>query len=166
MVNTRQSTPEFSGPAFHEACSGHSMLCYPASLLKSLMNFVRMVRGVAVINTRPSTLGCADEFKARLDSYKFEGDDLNWWNAFKQAKGGEAYVATLSWNDFRKAFFLQCFPRSEQQKLAGFVGKKAGPSKEQAKHFKWSLRGNGNDKRPDVEGKVYSLARDQAANSL
>nr|GEU85785.1 putative reverse transcriptase domain-containing protein [Tanacetum cinerariifolium] len=27
-------------------------------------------------------------------------------------------------------------------------------------------RGNGNDKRPDVKGKVYSLTRDQAANSL
>nr|GFA74885.1 zinc finger, CCHC-type, retrotransposon Gag domain protein [Tanacetum cinerariifolium] len=111
-------------------------------------------------------------------------------------------------------------------KLVGFVGKKAGPQEEQAKHFKWPLsdwildgivnteftdvaqvanagrniellreqggvnnkrnrdgdriqlanknnnqrglpknnRGNGNDKRPDVKGKVYSLTRDQAAN--
>nr|GEX57966.1 retrotransposable element Tf2 [Tanacetum cinerariifolium] len=251
-----------------------------------------MVRGVTVINPRPSTLvlGCADEFKARLASYKFEGDALNWWKAFKQANGGEAYVATLSWKDFREAFFLQYFPRSEQQKygreyhtirqrdseltgefmkqflrLAGFVEKKVGPPKEQAKHFKWALsdwilegivnteftdvaqvanagrnikllhewggvnnkrnrdgdrihsanknnnqrgygqkgndgrnydrqggkecyrvtgacfscgltghmakdcpknnRGNRNDKRPDVKGKVYSLTRDQAANS-
>ncbi|GJU68121.1 hypothetical protein Tco_1254380 [Tanacetum coccineum] len=47
-------------------------------------------------------LGCADEFKARLASYKLEGDALN------------------------------CtFP--------GFVGKKVGPPKEQAKHFKWAL---------------------------
>ncbi|GJU76331.1 replication protein A 70 kDa DNA-binding subunit B [Tanacetum coccineum] len=79
-------------------------------------------------------LGCADEFKARLASYKFEGDDLNWWKAFKQAKGGETYVATLSWKDFRDIFFLQYFPR-----LAGFVGKKTGPPEEQAKHFKWAL---------------------------
>ncbi|GJY61933.1 zinc finger, CCHC-type, retrotransposon gag domain protein [Tanacetum coccineum] len=109
-------------------------------------------------------LGCADEFKARLASYKLEGDALNWWKAFKQAKGGETYVATLSWKDFRDIFFLQYFPRSEQQKyereyhtirqrdgetsgefmkrflrLAGFVGKKAGPLEEQAKHFKWAL---------------------------
>ncbi|GJV06397.1 putative reverse transcriptase domain-containing protein [Tanacetum coccineum] len=109
-------------------------------------------------------LGCADEFKARLASYKLEGDALNWWKAFKQAKGGETYVATLSWKDFRDIFFLQYFPRSEQQKyereyhtirqrdgetsgefmkrflrLAGFVGKKAGPPEEQAKHFKWAL---------------------------
>ncbi|GKC94814.1 zinc finger, CCHC-type, retrotransposon gag domain protein, partial [Tanacetum coccineum] len=61
-------------------------------------------------------LGCADEFKARLASYKFEGDALNWWKAFKQAKGGETYVATLSWKDFCDIFFLQYFPRSEQQK--------------------------------------------------
>ncbi|GJV11061.1 hypothetical protein Tco_1352602 [Tanacetum coccineum] len=32
-------------------------------------------------------LGCADEFKARLASYKLEGDALNWWMAIKQAKG-------------------------------------------------------------------------------
>nr|GFC84317.1 hypothetical protein [Tanacetum cinerariifolium] len=54
--------------------------------------------------------------------------------SFKQAKGGEVYVATLSWKDFREAFFLQYFPR-----LAGFVGKKASPPEEQAKHFKWAL---------------------------
>ncbi|GKC46141.1 putative reverse transcriptase domain-containing protein [Tanacetum coccineum] len=84
--------------------------------------------------------------------------------AFKQAKRGETYVATLSWKDFRDIFFLQYFPRSEQQKyereyhtirqrdgetsselmkrflrLAGFVGKKADPPEEQAKHFKWAL---------------------------
>ncbi|GJS37668.1 putative reverse transcriptase domain-containing protein [Tanacetum coccineum] len=109
-------------------------------------------------------LGCADEFKARLASYKLEGDALNWWKAFKQAKGGETYVATLSWKDFRDIFFLQYFPRSEQQKyereyhtirqrngetsgefmkrflrLAGFMGNKAGPQEKQAKHFKWAL---------------------------
>ncbi|GJT23093.1 putative reverse transcriptase domain-containing protein [Tanacetum coccineum] len=33
-------------------------------------------------------LGCVDEFKARLASYKFEGNALNWWKAFIQAKGG------------------------------------------------------------------------------
>ncbi|GJU42039.1 zinc finger, CCHC-type, retrotransposon gag domain protein [Tanacetum coccineum] len=109
-------------------------------------------------------LRCANEFKARLASYKLEGDALNWWKDFKQAKGGDTYVATLSWKDFCDIFFLQYFPRSEQQKyekeyhtirqrdretggefmkrflrLAGFVGKKAGPPEEQAKHFMWAL---------------------------
>ncbi|GKF14176.1 zinc finger, CCHC-type, retrotransposon gag domain protein, partial [Tanacetum coccineum] len=69
-----------------------------------------------------------------LASYKLEGDTLNWWKAFKQAKRGKTYVATLSWKDFRDIFFLQYFPR-----LAGFMGKKAGPPEEQSKHFKWAL---------------------------
>ncbi|GKB65116.1 putative reverse transcriptase domain-containing protein [Tanacetum coccineum] len=79
-------------------------------------------------------LGCADELKARLASYKLEGDALNWWKAFKHAKEGKTYVATLSWKDFRDIFFLQYFP-----KLAVFVGKKAGTQEEQAKNFKWAL---------------------------
>nr|GEV92967.1 hypothetical protein [Tanacetum cinerariifolium] len=71
---------------------------------------------IAHIKKLFEVLGCADEFKARLASYKFEGDALSWWKAFKQAKGGEAYVVTLSWKDFREIFFLQYFPMSEQQK--------------------------------------------------
>ncbi|GJX67059.1 putative reverse transcriptase domain-containing protein, partial [Tanacetum coccineum] len=99
-----------------------------------------------------------------LASYKLEGDALNWWKVFKQSKGGETYVATLSWKDFHNIFFLQYFPRSEQHKyereyhmirqrdgdtggefmkrfhrLTGFVGNKAGPLEEHAKHFKWAL---------------------------
>ncbi|GJR19721.1 putative nucleotidyltransferase, ribonuclease H [Tanacetum coccineum] len=61
-------------------------------------------------------LGVAVEFKARLASYKLEGDALSWWKAVKQAKGGETYMATLPWKDFRELLFLQYFPRSEQQK--------------------------------------------------
>ncbi|GJU67892.1 retrotransposon protein, putative, ty3-gypsy subclass [Tanacetum coccineum] len=87
-----------------------------------------------------------------------------WWRAYKQAKGGDAYVATLSWNDFRDIFFLQYFPYSEKEKcereyksirqlpeetstdfmkrflrLTSFLGAKAGTQEEQAKHFKWGL---------------------------
>ncbi|GKB49875.1 zinc finger, CCHC-type, retrotransposon gag domain protein [Tanacetum coccineum] len=109
-------------------------------------------------------LGCDDQFKARLATYKLEGDAHSWWRAYKQAKGGDAYVATLSWNDFRDIFFLQYFPYSEKERcereyksirqlpeetstdfmkrflrLAGFLGAKAGTQEEQAKHFKWGL---------------------------
>ncbi|GJS21351.1 zinc finger, CCHC-type, retrotransposon gag domain protein [Tanacetum coccineum] len=200
MVGTRQSTPEFSGPAF-EAAVQRAVDALLPGLTTRLTNEIRQ-NGTGGSGDQPPTihtwlerfgkqkprsfssattlvdaenwiahiekifevLGCADEFKARLASYKFEGDALNWWKAFKQAKGGETYVATLSWKDFRDIFFLQYFPRSEQQKyereyhtirqrdgetsgelmkrflrLAGFVGKKAGPPEEQAKHFKWAL---------------------------
>ncbi|GJS36377.1 zinc finger, CCHC-type, retrotransposon gag domain protein [Tanacetum coccineum] len=119
---------------------------------------------IAHIEKLFEVLGCADEFKARLASYKLEAGALSWWKAVKQAKGGETYVATLPWKDFRELFFLQYFPRSEQQKyereyhtilqrdgepsgefmkrflrLAGFLGKKAGTQEEQAKNFKWAL---------------------------
>nr|GEX18973.1 hypothetical protein [Tanacetum cinerariifolium] len=233
---------------------------------------------IAHIEKLFEVLGCADEFKARLASDKFKGNALNWWKAFKQAKGGEAYVVTLSWKDFHEAFFLKYFLRSEQQKyereyhtirqkdgeLTGEFMKrfpsvnnkrncdgdhiqtanknnnqrgygqrgndgrdydmqggnssqrfyqqnqdqqynrssgssrqkkytdctspppcdtcgKPHPGKEcyrvigacfnygltghMAKDFPKNNRGNGNDKRPDVKGKVYSLTRDQAANS-
>nr|GEW27832.1 putative nucleotidyltransferase, ribonuclease H [Tanacetum cinerariifolium] len=78
-------------------------------------------------------LGCGDQFKARLATYKLEGDAHSWWRAYKQAKEDDAYVATLSWNDFRDIFFLQFLT------LAGFLGAKAGTQEEQAKHFKWGL---------------------------
>ncbi|GKD38339.1 zinc finger, CCHC-type, retrotransposon gag domain protein, partial [Tanacetum coccineum] len=109
-------------------------------------------------------LGCGDQFKARLETYKLEGDAHSWWMAYKQAKGGDAYVATLSWNDFCDIFFLQYFPYSEKEKyereyksihqlpeetsidfmkrflrLTGFLGAKAGTQEEQTKHFKWGL---------------------------
>ncbi|GKD97998.1 zinc finger, CCHC-type, retrotransposon gag domain protein [Tanacetum coccineum] len=84
-------------------------------------------------------LGCNDQFKARLATYKLEDDAHSWWRAYKQAKGGDAYVVTLSWNDFHDMFFLQYFPYSEKERLAGFLGAKAGTQEEQAKHFKWGL---------------------------
>nr|GFB79426.1 hypothetical protein [Tanacetum cinerariifolium] len=40
-------------------------------------------------------LGCGDQFKARLATYKLEGDTHSWWRDYKQAKGGDAYVAML-----------------------------------------------------------------------
>ncbi|GKC19392.1 zinc finger, CCHC-type, retrotransposon gag domain protein [Tanacetum coccineum] len=62
-------------------------------------------------------LGCDDQFKAWLATYKFEGDAHSCWRAYKQAKGGDAYVATLSWNDFRNIFFLQYFPYSKKERI-------------------------------------------------
>nr|GFC43175.1 hypothetical protein [Tanacetum cinerariifolium] len=80
--------------------------------------------------------------------------------AYKQAKGGDAWLATVTWADFKKLFFLQFFPRAEQERLkreyhsirqtstktstefmqrflrlAGFLGTAAGTEEEQAKNF-------------------------------
>nr|GFC69171.1 hypothetical protein [Tanacetum cinerariifolium] len=62
-------------------------------------------------------MGCEDAFKTRLAVYKFEGNALAWWKAYKQAKGGDAWLITMTWADFKKLFFLQFFPRAEQERL-------------------------------------------------
>nr|GFB09199.1 hypothetical protein [Tanacetum cinerariifolium] len=62
-------------------------------------------------------MGCEDAFKTRLAVYKFEGNALAWWKAYKQAKGGDAWLVTVTWADFKKLFFLQFFPRAEQEGL-------------------------------------------------
>nr|GEY99447.1 RNA-directed DNA polymerase homolog [Tanacetum cinerariifolium] len=113
------------------------------------------------------------EFQTRLAVYKFEGNALAWWKAYKQAKGGDVWFVTVTWADFKKLFFLQFFPRAEQERLkreyhsirqtntetstefmqcflrlAGFLGAAAGTEEEQAKNFQWGLRrshGHNND---------------------
>nr|GEY59353.1 hypothetical protein [Tanacetum cinerariifolium] len=110
-------------------------------------------------------MGCEDEFKTRLAVYKFEGNALAWWKAYKQAKGDDAWLVTVTWADFKKLFLLQFFPRAEQERLkreyhsirqtstetstefmqrflrlAGFLGAAAGTEEEQAKNFQWGLR--------------------------
>nr|GFC27762.1 zinc finger, CCHC-type, retrotransposon Gag domain protein [Tanacetum cinerariifolium] len=62
-------------------------------------------------------MGCEDAFKTRLSIYKFEGNALAWWKAYKQAKGGDAWLVTVTWADFKKLFFLQFFPRAKQERL-------------------------------------------------
>nr|GFD49369.1 zinc finger, CCHC-type, retrotransposon Gag domain protein [Tanacetum cinerariifolium] len=40
-----------------------------------------------------------------------------WWKsptAYKQSKGDDAWLITVTWEDFKKLFFLQFFPRAEQ----------------------------------------------------
>nr|GFC03324.1 zinc finger, CCHC-type, retrotransposon Gag domain protein [Tanacetum cinerariifolium] len=110
-------------------------------------------------------IGCEDEFKTRLAIYKFEGNALAWWKAYKQAKGGDAWLVTVTWADFKKLFFLQFFPQAEQERLkreyhsirqtstetstkfmqrflrlAGFLGAAVGTEEEQAKNFQRGLR--------------------------
>nr|GEZ14909.1 zinc finger, CCHC-type, retrotransposon Gag domain protein [Tanacetum cinerariifolium] len=110
-------------------------------------------------------MGCEDEFKTRLAVYKFEGNALAWWKAYKQANGGGAWLVTVTWADFKKLFFLPFFPQAEQERLkreyhsirqtstetstefmqrflrlAGFLGAAAGTKEEQAKNFQWGLR--------------------------
>nr|GFA82417.1 hypothetical protein [Tanacetum cinerariifolium] len=110
IVNTCQSTPEFLGPAFDEVVQQAANTLLPG--LTAQVTNELCQNGVRGNSDQPPTI---NTWLERLPSYKFEGDGLSWWKDFKQAKGGEAYVATLSWKDFRE-IFLQYFPMSEQQK--------------------------------------------------
>ncbi|GJT11708.1 hypothetical protein Tco_0858750 [Tanacetum coccineum] len=71
-------------------------------------------------------MDCNDAFKTRLVVYKFEGDALAWWKAYKQAKGGDVWVLTLTWAAFKELAsensteYMQRFLR-----LAGFLGQAA-----------------------------------------
>nr|GFC20522.1 hypothetical protein [Tanacetum cinerariifolium] len=89
-------------------------------------------------------MGCEDDFKTRLVVYKFEGNALAWWKAYKQAKGGNAWLITVTWADFKKLFFLQFFPRAKQERLKreyhSIHQTTAGTEEEQAKNFQWGLR--------------------------
>nr|GEU57676.1 hypothetical protein [Tanacetum cinerariifolium] len=88
-------------------------------------------------------MGCEDTFKTRLAVYKFEGNALAWWKAYKQAKGGDAWLERLKkeYHSIRQTStetsteFMQRFLR-----LAGFLGAAAGTEEEQAKNFQWGLR--------------------------
>nr|GEX96440.1 hypothetical protein [Tanacetum cinerariifolium] len=81
-------------------------------------------------------MGSEDAFKTRLAMYKFEGDALAWWKAYKQAKGGDREYHSIRQTDTETSTeFMQRFLR-----LAGFLLAAAGTAEEQAKNFQWGLR--------------------------
>nr|GEV94460.1 putative reverse transcriptase domain-containing protein [Tanacetum cinerariifolium] len=71
-------------------------------------------------------MGCKDTFKTRLAVYKFEGNALAWWKAYKQVKG--AFEEGVSLNTETSTEFMQRFLR-----LAGFLRAAAGTEEEQKK---------------------------------
>nr|GFC85417.1 zinc finger, CCHC-type, retrotransposon Gag domain protein [Tanacetum cinerariifolium] len=79
-------------------------------------------------------VGCEDEFNTRLAVYKFEGNALAWWKAYKQAKEQERlkreYHSIRQTSTETSTEFMQRFLR-----LAGFLGAAAGTEEEQAKNF-------------------------------
>nr|GFB78555.1 hypothetical protein [Tanacetum cinerariifolium] len=99
-----------------------------------------------------------DSSRGRGELDLSHGEDL-------QAKGGDAWLITVTWAEFKKLFSLQFFPRAKQERLkreyhsirqtntetstefmhrflrlAGFLGTAAGTEEEQAKNFQWGLR--------------------------
>nr|GFA73018.1 hypothetical protein [Tanacetum cinerariifolium] len=85
-------------------------------------------------------MGCEDAFKTILAAYKFEGNSLAWWKAYKQSKSGDErlkreYHSIRQTNTETSTEFMQCFLL-----LDGFLGAVAGAEEEQAKKFQWGLR--------------------------
>ncbi|GKB01447.1 hypothetical protein Tco_0829491 [Tanacetum coccineum] len=75
-------------------------------------------------------MDCNDAFKTRLAVYKFEGDALAWWKAYKQAKGGRCrlkreYHSIRQRANENSTEYMQRFLR-----LAGFLGQAAGTAEE------------------------------------
>ncbi|GJT27817.1 putative ribonuclease H-like domain-containing protein [Tanacetum coccineum] len=138
MVNIRQSTPEFLGPAFDEAVQQavnallHGLTTQITNELLDAKNWNPHIEKLFEV------LGCANEFKSRLTSYKLEGDALSWWKAYflraEQQKYEREYHTILQRDGEPSGEFMKRFLR-----LAGFLGKKAGTQEEQAKNFKWAL---------------------------
>nr|GEX09352.1 zinc finger, CCHC-type, retrotransposon Gag domain protein [Tanacetum cinerariifolium] len=67
-------------------------------------------------------MGCEDAFKTRLAVYKFEGDALAWWKAYKLAKGGDVWLITaknFQWG-LRKSTlnYLMCIPFTDVAQVA------------------------------------------------
>nr|GEX56921.1 hypothetical protein [Tanacetum cinerariifolium] len=93
MVNTRQYTPEFSGPAFDE-----------------------MVQRVVNALLPGLTTQITNELRQNGDVGN--GDNLL---PSTPAKEGEAYVATWSWKDFREIFFLQYFLCLSSRSMRGSI---------------------------------------------
>ncbi|PWA67328.1 zinc finger, CCHC-type, Retrotransposon gag domain protein [Artemisia annua] len=180
MVTTRTQDEFANNPAF-EAVVQQSVNALLPRIREEIREEVRQEMANGAGNSGgggnpPETIHtCLERFnKQKPHSFstigyvQFEGDALNWWKAYKYAKGGDnanEYVATLSWASFREIFLSQYFPLSEKEKyereyhtiamtdretstdfmkrfvrLAGFLGEKAGTQVEQAKKFKWALR--------------------------
>ncbi|PWA74052.1 hypothetical protein CTI12_AA259190 [Artemisia annua] len=131
-------------------------------------------------------IGCPDGVKARLAAFKFDGDALNWWTSYIQAKSAD-FVETCTWVAFREAFYKR-FPLSEQQRfereygaiyqeerenateymerflrLASFVGPTVtGDATRQARHYKWGLKRWVLDRIVNTDHADVSLACDAA----
>nr|GEY15256.1 hypothetical protein [Tanacetum cinerariifolium] len=154
----QQSNRSFNS-GFQQSRGPSEGYSYPATAPVDAENWISHMEKIFDV------MGCEDAFKTRLAMYKFEGDALAWWKAYKQAKGSDVWLITVTWAEFNELFFLQFFPLAEQERLkreyhsirqtdtetstefmqhflrlAGFLRAAAGTAEEQAKNFQWGLR--------------------------
>ncbi|GJX56430.1 retrovirus-related pol polyprotein from transposon TNT 1-94 [Tanacetum coccineum] len=71
-------------------------------------------------------MDCNDAFKTRLAVYKFEGDALAWWKAYKQAKGGDAWsIGARNTTDKVMVITLKWIYKVKLDELGGILKNKA-----------------------------------------
>ncbi|XP_071726842.1 uncharacterized protein [Rutidosis leptorrhynchoides] len=134
-------------------------------------------------------LGCVDNHKVKLATYKLEGDAGRWWKAIKHAKGGDAFVNALSWNEFRQEFYQQYFSRADREayvreydnirqledesttdfmarfvRLASFLGTAARTPAEQAEKFKWAVKYQAANAAKNIEMEELDYKASKAAS--
>nr|GEY08950.1 DNA/RNA polymerases superfamily protein [Tanacetum cinerariifolium] len=124
MVNTRQSTPEFFGPAFDEAVQWAVNALLPG-LTAQITNELRQ-NGARSNGDQPPTIHTwlerfGKQKPRSFSSATYPVDVENWIThiekLFEVLGCADKFKAKLaSYKDFREAFFLQYFPRSGQQK--------------------------------------------------
>ncbi|KAM0055223.1 putative retrotransposon gag domain-containing protein [Helianthus debilis subsp. tardiflorus] len=125
---------------------------------------VEVENWIAHIEKLFEVLGVDDVFKVRLTTYKLEDDAHRWWKVLKSSRGGDNYVATLSWDEFRSLFYQQYFTDADRSEylreyssivqrndepimefknrfchLVGFLGPTAGTIEQQTNTFKWAI---------------------------
>nr|GEV07131.1 zinc finger, CCHC-type, retrotransposon Gag domain protein [Tanacetum cinerariifolium] len=71
-----------------------------------------------MVNTRADAdLSVAVQSALQTLLPQIRGNALAWWKAYKQDKGGDAWLVTVTWANFKKLFFLQFFPQAKQERL-------------------------------------------------
>nr|GEX20922.1 ribonuclease H-like domain-containing protein [Tanacetum cinerariifolium] len=155
ILNTLDLLGKFDGKVDEGFLVGYSVSSKAFRVFNSRTRIVQETLHIIFLENKPSVTGFEDpnyldkvykvvkslyglhQAPRVLAVYKFEGNALAWWKAYKQAKGAvEEGVSLYSPDDTETSTeFMQRFLR-----LAGFLGAAAGIEEEQAKNFQWGLR--------------------------
>nr|GEW13561.1 zinc finger, CCHC-type, retrotransposon Gag domain protein [Tanacetum cinerariifolium] len=94
-------------------------------IMKEGMSILRGRKSVPGMNSSERENGKKVAVNGENGKKRLLGLDVSYMKAYKQAEGGDAWLVTVTWANFKKLFFLQFFPRAEQERLkrnSGYVG--------------------------------------------
>nr|GEY03450.1 retrotransposon protein, putative, Ty3-gypsy subclass [Tanacetum cinerariifolium] len=164
MLNTRQSTPEFSGPAFDEANGAAGNGDQPPTIhtwLERLADFVRKKAGPPEEQAKHFKWALCDWILDGIVNTEFT--DYNRSSGSSSQKGYTDYASSPPCDTYGKLH-----PGRACHKITGACfscGLTRHIAKDCPQNGGSGSKRNRNDKQLDAKGKVFSLTRDQAANS-